>query len=665
MRKLLLATVTLLCAAGTANWGFDTAGENRSVAPGNNFFEFANGTAIKNLVIPPDQSRYGAFNVLRDLSESRTKITLEDAAAHASAQPTDANGKAGTFYNSFMDQARVDKLGATPLHASLELVRAVQTPEEFATLAGSATTTMLGSPFDLAIEPDAKDPTQYAIYLSQSGLGLPDRDYYLSPDFADARSKYPYFVEKMLSLAGWPEAHTDAASVVAFETRIARASWSRAQQRDDVKTYNPMSPTDLAKLAPGFDWNSFFAAAGLGQPSRVIVAEKTALPEIAAAIRSTPIATLRAWAAFHLALDAAPLLSHEFVDADYDYMDHLLEGQQAQKPRWKRAVHTVESIMGEAIGQAYVARYFAADARAKMELLTVALRDAFRHRLETNSWMSPATRRKALEKLAAFDFQIGYPKHWRDYTKLVIRANDLYGNVERGTAFEWNFWLGHLGHPVDRDQWEMFPQTVNAYNEPLLNEVVFPAAILQPPFFDPHADPAVNFGAIGGVIGHEMTHSFDDQGRQHDAHGRLADWWTKEDAIRFTERATKYGAQFAALDLPSGGHINPTLTMGENIADLGGLTLALDAYHASLHGKPAPIIGGTTGDQRVFFGWAQVWRGKSRDADARKLLTIDPHSPPIARVNEPMRNIDAWYAAFDVKPGDKLYLAPNDRIKIW
>jgi putative endopeptidase len=666
MRKLmLLATATLICAAGTSNWGFDTSGEDRAVVPGNNFYDFANGTAVKNLVIPPDQSRYGAFNVLRDLSEARTKEILEQAAAKANEQPSDTVAKTGAFYKSFMDQTMADKLGAAPLKADLDLIRAVQTPRDFAALAGRAPSTMLGAPFDLSIQPDAKDPTKYAIYMGQSGLGLPDRDYYLTPDFADARAKYPAFVEKMLSLAGWPDAHARAADIIAFEAKIAAASWSRAEQRDDVKTYNPMSVADLAKAAPGFDWSAFFNAAGLGQPARVIVSENTAAPKIAALIGATPVATLQAWAAFHLALNTAPLLSNDFVDTDYQYLNHTLEGQPEQKPRWKRAVHTVESVMGEAIGKAYVARYFPPDSREKMQFLTTALHDAFRHRLEKISWMSAATRQKALEKLATFDFQVGYPKHWRDYRALVIRAGDLYGNVERGTAFEWQFWLGHLGHPVDRDQWEMFPQTVNAYNEPLLNEVVFPAAILQPPFFDPHADPAVNFGAIGGVIGHEMTHSFDDQGRQHDAKGRLSDWWTKQDADRFNERAKRYGEQFAAMDLPSGGHINPALTMGENIADLGGLTLALDAYHASLNGKPAPVIEGTTGDQRVFLGWAQVWRGKSRDAAARKMLTIDPHSPPIARVNEPVRNIDAWYAAFDVKPGDKLYLAPADRVKIW
>jgi putative endopeptidase len=666
MRRLLLVSAAAVaCVAAAPDWGFDRSGQDLSVRPGDDFYQFANGTYVKQLVIPSDQSRYGAFNILRNRSESRTKSILEQAATAAAAVPDTAIGKAGAFYKSFMDERAVNRLGATPLTPDLQRILTVTTPAEFAALAGRAPATLLAAPFDLSINPDAKDPTRYAIYLSQSGLGLPDRDYYISADFAAARAKYPEFVTHLLTLAGWVAAATDAPKVVEFETKIALASWSRADRRDDVKTYNPMSRTDLAKLAPGFDWAAFFQSAGLGQADRIVVAENTAIPKIAAIIGAAPVQTLRAWAAYHLALNASPALAEGFVDTTYQYLDHELQGQPEQKPRWKRAVHAVQMILGDAIGQAYVEKYYPPEAGAKMALLTAALRDAFRNRLEHNEWMLPQTRAKALDKLSTFDFQVGYPKHWRDYGGLVVKSNDLYGNMARGAAFEWKFWLGHLGHPVDRDQWEMFPQTVNAYNEPLLNEVVFPAAILQPPFFSPTADPAVNFGGIGGVIGHEMTHSFDDQGRQHDAHGRLVNWWTDADAQRFNALTARFGAEYAAMQILPGGHINPALTMGENIADLGGLTLALDAYHASLRGQPAPVIDGLTGDQRVFLGWAQVWRGKVRDAAARQALTVDPHSPPTARVNGPMRNIDAWYTAFDVKPGDKLYLAPKDRVKIW
>ncbi len=676
MRKLALMCAVALCAANpalapaattgidTGTWGFDMSGRDLSVRPGDNFFDYANGTYLKSLVIPPDQSRYGAFNVLRDLSEQRTHTILDQAAASPAGQPGPV-AKAGLFYKAYMDEAEAEKLGAAPLKPDLDRVRAVANAADFARLNGAGLKTFLPTLFDVSIQPDAKDPTHYAVYVSQAGLGLPDRDYYLTSGFADKRAKYLGFVAQMLTLAGWPDAPAAAQRIVDFETKIAQVSWSRADRRDDDKTYNPVMTADLAKLAPGFDWKDYLAAADLGASKRVVLAEKSAIIKIAAIAGATPIGVLRDWAAFHLAVSAAPALSHQFVDAHYEFLGKTLQGQPQNKPRWKRAVTATSMALGEAIGQAYVAAYFPADSRKQMDALTHDLRDAFKVRLEHNSWMSPATRKKALEKLGTFDFQIGFPKHWRDYTALTVSPTDLYGNIERATAFEWAFWVSHVGKPTDRDLWEMFPQTVNAYNEPLLNEVVFPAAILQPPFFDPKADPAVNYGAIGGVIGHEMTHSFDDQGRKHDAQGRLANWWTPEDEKRFNERAAKYGAQFAAMDILPGAHINPQLTMGENIADLGGLTLGLEAYHASLHGKKAPAIDGLTGDQRVFLGWAQVWRGKVRPDAERQALTIDPHSPPMARANGAPHNIDAWYTAFDVKPGEKLYLAPQDRVKIW
>ena len=675
MRKSALLGAAGLCAvtvsgasaatAGidTGTWGFDMNGRDLSIRPGDNFFDYANGTYLKNLTIPPDQSRYGAFNVLRDLSEQRTHSILEQAAKGGSSIGPVA--KAGLFYRTFMDETAAEKLGAAPLKPDLDRVQAVATQSDFARLNGIAVKGFLSSLFDLSVGPDAKDPTQQALNLSQSGLGMPDRDYYIDSAFADKRAKYVGFVEQMLRLAGWPNAHAAAADVVAFETEIAQASWSRADRRDDDKTYNPVAVSDLATLAPGFDWTAFLSAADVASTTRIVLNEKSAVIKIAKISGNTPLGVLRSWAAFHLAVNAAPVLSHPFVDAHYEFLQKTLQGQPQNKPRWKRAVSATSLALGEAIGQAYVAAYFPAESRAKMDALTHDLRSAFRTRLEHNSWMSPPTRQKALEKLSTFDFQIGYPKKWRDYAALTLQPNDLYGNVERATAFEWAFQVSHLGKPTDRDLWEMFPQTVNAYNEPLLNEVVFPAAILQPPFFNPEADPAVNYGAIGGVIGHEMTHSFDDQGRKHDAQGRLANWWTPQDEKRFNERATKYGAQFAAMDILPGAHINPDLTMGENIADLGGLTLGLEAYHQSLHGQPAPVIDGTTGDQRVFLGWAQVWRGKVRPDAERQALTVDPHSPPMARANGAPHNIDAWYSAFDVKPGEKLYLAPEDRVKIW
>ncbi len=646
-------------------WGFDTAGMDRKIAPGNSFFDFADGTAVNQIVIPPDRTNYGAFVALSDLSEQRVHDILNEASAKASDQPTEGIGKAGALFKAFMDENAVEKLGATPMKAEQDQITALKTPQDFASLQGRAQTTFQGSLFAMSIQPDAKDPTKYSVSIGQAGLGMPDRDYYTDAQFANKKAKYGAFVTRMLTLAGWHDPAGSAAKVQAFEQKIAEASWERAEERDPDKVYNPMTPAELSQFAPGFDWAVFFKAADLGTPKLVIIEEKTAIAKIAAVVGATPMDTLQAWAAFHLALNAAPVLSKDFVDADFEFNNHELQGQPQQRPRWKRAVKAVEAALGEAVGTEYVARYYPPEAQQKMEALTHDLRAAFRVRLQHNSWMAPQTRDLAVAKLDAFDFQIGKPKKWRDYSSLVIKSDDVYGDVERGAAFEWHFWLQHLGQPVDKDQWDMTPQTVNAYNNPVFNEVVFPAAILQPPFFNNKADAAINYGAIGGVIGHEMTHGFDDEGRKFDAQGRLHDWWTPEDATKFAELGKRFGAEYAAMDILPGAHIRPELTMGENIADLGGLTLALDAYHTSLNGQPAPVIDGMTGDQRVFLGWAQVWRAKVRPDAARQRLVTDPHSPPVARVNGPVQNIDAWYTAFNVKPGDKQYLTPEQRVKIW
>ena len=669
MRLVLLASAAVLALSAGAHaapsrLGFDLAGRDTMVKPGDSFFRYANGTFVDQLAIPADRTSYGSFVKLAELSETRVHGILDEQQAAGGAQTT-APAKFAAFFHAFMDQAAVDRAGAQPMQADLAAIRAIATPADFARLNGHASVSLMDTLFALVITPDSKDPTKYTIGLAQNGLGLPDRDYYLAKDFADKRAEYQRYAARALSLAGWPDADAAAARVVAFETQVAQASWSRTDSRDDDKTYNPITLDALIAAAPGFDWHAYFDGARLGTPATVVLGQNTAIDKIAAVAGRTPIGTLRDWAALHLVMDASPYLSSQFVDARFAFFNHTLQGQPQDRPRWKRGVDATELAMGDAIGRVYAERYFPASARAKMDGLTADLRTAFRNRLEHNTWMAPQTRAKALQKLATFYFLVGYPKHWRDYGGLVVKSDDLYGNITRATAFEWEFWVSHLGHPVDREQWAMFPQTVNAYNEPLLNEVVFPAAILQPPFFDPAADSAINYGGIGGVIGHEMTHSFDDQGRKHDALGRLNNWWTAEDVTRFDARAKQYGAQFAQMDLGSGAHINPDLTMGENIADLGGLTLALDAYHDSLHGKPAPVIDGLTGDQRVFLGWAQVWRMKVRPDRARQMLTIDPHSPPMARVNGPMHNIDAWYQAFDVKPGETLYLAPDQRVRIW
>ncbi len=649
-------------------WGFDLPGRDLTVKPGDDFSAYAGGTYIRSLVIPPDRARFGSFDMLAELSDERVHAILETAAATAPQAPVTDEQKIGAFYRAYMDEAGVEAKGIAPLERDLAPIRAATTREELARLMGRAAGGFGASIFGSYVNVDAKTPTQYAVYLAQSGLGMPERDYYLKPDFAAKKKAYQDYLARLLGLEGWPDASARAADVVAFETRIAEVSWPAADRRNPDTTYNAMTPAELAAYAPGFDWRGFFEAAGYRGLGRVVVRENTAVQKIAAVFAATPIDTLEAWAAARLADDAAPFLPKAFVQARFDFRDKSLSGVPELKARWKQAVGVVGNLregMGDAVGRAYVALYFPPSSKAKMEVLVENLRAAFRHRIETVDWMSPQTKQAALEKLARYQIKIGYTSEWRDYSGLTIRADDLYGDAERAQAASWAYQRDHLGKPVDRAEWHMTPQTVNAYNNPTLNEVVFPAAILQPPFFDPNADPAINYGGIGAVIGHEMTHGFDDQGRKYDATGRLRDWWTAQDAERFEAKASLYGAEFAAYDTGLGVSINAKLTMGENIADLGGLNLALDAYHASLDGAPAPVLDGYTGDQRVFLGWAQVWRSTGRPDAIRRQIVSDPHSPDRYRAITAERNMDAWYRAFDVKPGDKLYIAPEDRVKIW
>ena len=470
---------------------------------------------------------------------------------------------------------------------------------------------------------------------------------------------------KALTLAGWPYPEQAAADIMAFETRVATEHWTQVQNRDIEKGYTPTTLAELAIAAPGFDWMAWATAAGIQDAPRLIESQSTAYPGMARVFSETPIATLQAWQAFHVIDQASPYLSQPFVDARFDFYGKALSGQPENRPRRKRGVTLVDGSLGEALGKEYVAHYFPAESKAQMEALVANLRAAMTERLKHVDWMSDATREQALYKMAHFGVKIGYPDQWRSYDGLRLVPGDLYGNVERSSAFEWAWNLGKLTKPVDPLEWGMTPQTVNAYYNPPRNEIVFPAAILQAPFFDPNADPAINYGGIGAVIGHEITHGFDDQGRKVDGDGVLRDWWTAEDAAKFEQRAAVLGAQYSALSPLEGTHVNGDLTMGENIADLGGLLLALDAYHRSLNGQPAPVINGLTGDQRVFLGWAQVWRENSRDEALRQQVTVDPHSPGQYRAAVSPRNIDAWYDAFGVKPGDEQYLAPEARAHIW
>ncbi len=657
------ATTTSTVADRYGTWGIDLSGMDASVKPGDSFFDYVNGTAVKTMVIPDDKTSIGSFVKLIDLSEARSKAIIEGLAAKKGLTGDDA--KIAAVYKAMMDEAAVEKLDAAPLQPRLKAIAAISDKAAMAAYMGKTSGAFGSSFFGMGIGPDSKNPKMNALQMGQSGLGLPDRDYYLKDAFAAKKAKYETYVGDMLRAIGYADPEGNARAIVAMETKIAEVSWSRIESRDRTKTYNAMTLADLPTLAPGFDWAGFFKAGGVDKAGKVIIAQNTAFPKIAQVFADTPLDTIKAWEAFRTADQAAPYLSKRFVDLQWTFRSHELGGAQAQRPRWKRAIANVEGTIGEGLGRDYVATYFPPESKAKMQALVADLRAALKVRIDNLTWMSDATKAKAQEKLSKFGVKIGYPDKWRDYSGLTVKADDLFGNVERSSAFDWDFALSKLDKPVDPLEWGMTPQTVNAYYSPPRNEIVFPAAILQPPFFDPQADMAVNYGGIGGVIGHEITHGFDDQGRHSDGDGVLTEWWTPEDAAKFETQKTKYGAQYDAFEPLPGVHVQGGLTMGENIADLGGNLLGLDAYHRYLNGKDAPVLDGFTGDQRVFMGFAQVWRSKYRDDAVRQQVTTDPHSPAVFRVIGPVRNIDAWYKAFNVQPGDKYYLAPEDRVRIW
>jgi putative endopeptidase len=672
MIKLLSVVLTAMLAMSSgaagqtnpASWGFDVSGVDAKATPGDSFFEYANRAWNARTAIPADKTRFGMFDALRDMAQEQVREIIEDAAKSGPAPDTDAD-KIGALYNAFMDEARIETLDATPIAGELAKIRDARTKADIAVLMGGSRGGFGTTFFLLSVSEDAKDPTRHTLSATQSGLGLPDRDYYLKDTFKDKKLHYRDYVARMLGMVGWPDAQKHADAIVTLETKIAEASWSRAESRERDRTYNPMSPVELDTFAPGFAWTAWLAAAQVGDASRIVVRQNTAFPKLAAVFADAPIETLQAWEAFHLVDQTAPYLSKRFAQARFNFRNKELGGQPEEQPRWKRATQLVNASLGEAVGKEYVARYFPANSKAQMEEMVAGLKDALRGRIENLQWMTAETKVKALEKLALFGVKIGYPNKWRDYSALKISPTDLLGNVRRANEFRWAFALAKLGKPVDPQEWGMTPQTVNAYYTSTRNEIVFPAAILQAPFFDPKADTAINYGGIGGVIGHELIHGFDDQGRKSDGHGVLTNWWQPADAAKFQAEAAKYGAQFDAYSVAPGVNVKGAQTMGENIADLGGILLALDAYRASRHGRPAPVLDGYTGDQRVFLGWAQVWRTKARPDALKQQVTSDVHSPAQFRVDGPMRNVDAWYDAWSVKAGDKLYLKPEDRVRIW
>ncbi len=652
------APVAPAAQAQIGTFGFDTAGMDTTVRPGDNFYQFSNGTWARNTPIPPDKSNYGMFTKLDDLSKEHSRAIVEEAAK-------DPSNKIGNAYSSYLDQASVEAKGLAPFEPWLDEVRSLESKSGYPALLARAERLGIGTPFAAFIGQDDKQPENYALTMIQGGIGMPDRDYYLSNDakIADTRAKYLQHLTNMLSLAGDKNAAARAKAILEFETGIAKAHWTRVESRDATKTYNLMTVAELMKTAPGFDFRTLFTGGGVNI-DRLIVAQPSAIRGIAAQVRRTPLSVLKDQLLIRSLDGYAGFLPAAFDRENFSFYGTVLSGTPEQEPRWKRAVNFTTAALSDDVSKIYVERHFPAETKAAADELVRNVVAAMGRRIDQLAWMAPATKLRARAKLANFRTKIGYPSQWRDFSGLEIRREDLLGNAMRSAQFEHQYQFGKLGGPIRRWEWGMTPMTVNAYANFTMQEIVFPAAILQPPFFDPHADPAINYGGIGAVIGHEISHHFDDQGAKYDEHGRLADWWTAADVTAFQAAGKALVDQYNAYQPLPGQHIKGDFTLGENIGDLAGLTVAYDAFRHALGGQPAPMIDGTTGAQRFYLGWAQVWRRSYREANLRQRLLTDPHSPSEQRVAV-VRNLDPWYSAFGVQPGQALYLAPPVRVRIW
>ncbi len=648
---------------------------DRQIRPQDDLFGYVNGEWLRSTEIPPDRGRYGTFDELREAAEEHLRELLETALAVVDAHPeVPLDGmerlrwSVGALYASMLDQERVDSLGLTPIGADLAAVDEVGDLTALWQLLGRWQREGAPGAVNPIVSTDDRDADQYIVYLDQAGLGLPDESYYHDEQYAPIRAEYRSHLERTFSLAGRPDPAGEAADVMALETRLSDAHWDRVANRDPVATYTKVTGTELAAMAEHVPWAAWVAA--LHGPdealSHVIARQPSFLTALSHALAEVPLSTWQAWARWQVLRGFAPYLPDQFVQEHFAFYGRTLSGTPQLRERWKRATTLVDTLMGEALGQLYVAKHFGPSAKERMQVLVANLVEAYRRDIAELAWMSPETRAKALAKLDAFTPKIGYPDRWRDYSGLLVDPTDLVGNVRRGNAFDADRQWAKLGGPVDRGEWFMTPQTVNAYYHPGLNEIVFPAAILQPPFFDVEADDAINYGAIGSVIGHEIGHGFDDQGSKFDGTGNLVDWWTEHDRAAFDALSGRLIAQydgFEPRELP-GEHVNGALTVGENIGDLGGVTIAHLAYRIALGDQEAPVIDGLTGDQRFFAGWAQIWRMKARAEEAKRLLAIDPHSPGEFRANI-VRNLTEFYDAFDVGPGDGLWLPEQERVRIW
>ena len=653
--------------------GIDLSHVDSDARPQDDLFGHVNGRWLADYKIPADRATDGAFRSLYDRDEEQVRDLIteasEKARASGSEYPSDEQ-RIGDLYASFMDEQTVAERGVQPLLDELAAIDAAETPDALAAVIGALQRSGVGGGTSVYVDTDSKDSTRYLVHLNQSGLGLPDESYYRDEQHAEILAAYPEHIAAMFALVYGGDHSETAARIVALETKLAAAHWDVVKRRDADLTYNLRTFADLPADAPGFDWAGWVRALGTTPDAvaEVVVRQPDYLTAFGAAWSGESLDDWKSWLRWRLIKARAFLLTDDLVAEEFAFYGRRLSGTEEIRDRWKRAVSVVESLMGDAVGKLYVERHFPPLAKARMDELVANLREAYRVSINDLEWMTPDTRQKALAKLDKFIPKIGYPAKWRDYSKLVIERDDLYGNYLRGHEIESDRELAKLGGPVDRDEWFMTPQTVNAYYNPGMNEIVFPAAILQPPFFDADADDAANYGGIGAVIGHEIGHGFDDQGAKYDGDGNLVDWWTDEDRTEFgarTKALIEQYEEYTPRQLGDGHHVNGAFTVGENIGDLGGLSIALLAYRLSLKGEDAPVIDGLTGEQRVFFGWAQVWRTKSRDAEAIRRLAIDPHSPPEFRCNGVIRNIDAFYDAFDVSESDELYLEPQRRVRIW
>jgi putative endopeptidase len=637
-------------------WGVDLTSRDLSVRPGDDFQRYAAGKWLDANPIPADKSSNSIGSEVNDRNQERLRSIVMSA-------PKD--GQLGALFASYLDEARLEQLDAAPLKADLAKLDAIKSKAEFTQYMAGTLSDYGSTLFAVGTLPDPNNPAMNTLFVGTSGMGLPDRDYYLLDKYKPQRDAYRAYIERTLALVDTPNAAATAAGILAFETEIARISWDKTDLRDIDKLNNMMTEAELAAYAPGFDWAPYLKAARVsGVVQKAMVADNTAIKALAALYAKAPLETLKSWQRFKVVSQASPYLSKRFVDSNFEYA-RVLSGAKQLRPRWRRGIDQVDGRLGELLGETYVQRYFAPSSKAMMEELVGNLKKAAAVRIKGNSWMSAATKQAALVKLDKMQVMVGYPEKFRDYSRLVMKGDDLYGNVKRSNAFEYDYQLSELGKPVDKKKWGMSPATVDAYNAFFENKIVFPAGILQAPFFDPQADAAVNYGSIGAVIGHEIMHGFDDQGRKFNEIGAAKDWWTKDDAERFKALTAELGKQYSSYEAAPGVFINGEFTMGENIGDMSGLEVAYEAYKMSLGGKAAPVIDGLTGDQRFFLAFAQAWRGNQRDDAIKTQVASDPHSPRRFRIIGPLRNLDAWYTAFNIAPDSKFYIPPEKRVRIW